>query len=633
MIVEQFLLETKNMLISHLYFDEKKLSIFDTFQTNHPHFQSFNINTDLKSIPNSDFFFIEVGESNKEKLKTLLGLLTKNKPIATYLFADDVENRLLLKFALHFGIADVLPLDNHETLFASIFTKNPTKLDDKLDVFRKIETGNKIEQSFPFFIFKEDSLIYANPKAQLLYEETNLAIIEERLTGDEELFKLLQNDKDTQLTLTFENDAHEEMHYLCLMKSFPHKNEKLLTMIHYTPEEEPKNCSAMLNRFDFIEMLKNKLAEQSIGDKRTSFILINISNLDKLNQLFKSTAIHESFKKFLNKIFYLKEENQEVVQWSPNLYIIVCEDLSFERVCEQTRYVQQELINVTVQEKITPIIISSALMSNNSDLNETLGYIEKISTKKMLPEDIEKVKFYQIDYLENVLDEQEQILYLMRNCVNNKIPIKLLNIYKGLCINTNSHVLKINEDTYHLYCENLQGYAMQLEGDTVLQAPNFSKDIKAEISLVDIKKSFVILKNLSFMPNSANNRQHTRVQTSIRTPILIRYGNKASAQGEILDISVNSIAMKVNGKSIKEDIKNQTIKLNFSLPNETGENGYVIMDIEAKVTCVLHKEDYSKVVVMLGALHKPYDDYLLHYMYTRQKELILEIRRATKVYN
>ena len=355
--------------------------------------------------------------------------------------------------------------------------------------------------------------------------------------------------------------------------------------------------------------------------------------MDKLNQLFKSTVLHESFKKFLTKIFHLKEENQEVVQWSPNLYVIVCENLSFERVCEQTRYVQQELINLTAEEKITPIIISSALMASQSDLNETLGYIEKISTKRMLPEDIEKVDFYQIDYLENILDEKEQIAYLMRNCVNNKIAIKLLNIYKGLCINTNSHILKITEDTYHLYCENLQGYAMQLEVDTVLQAPNFSKDIKAEVSLVDIKKSLVILKNLSFMPHSANNRQHTRVQTSIRTPILIRYGNKASAQGEVLDVSVNSIAMKVSGKSIKEDIKNQTIKLNFSLPNEIGENGYVIMDIEAKVTCILHKEDHTKVVVMLDALHKPYDDYLLHYMYTRQKELILEIRRASKVYN
>lgn len=57
------------------------------------------------------------------------------------------------------------------------------------------------------------------------------------------------------------------------------------------------------------------------------------------------------------------------------------------------------------------------------------------------------------------------------------------------------------------------------------------------------------------------------------------------------------------------------------------------MDIEAKVTFVAQHDEYTKVVVMLGALHKPYDDYLLHYMYTRQKELILEIRRASKVYN
>ena len=57
------------------------------------------------------------------------------------------------------------------------------------------------------------------------------------------------------------------------------------------------------------------------------------------------------------------------------------------------------------------------------------------------------------------------------------------------------------------------------------------------------------------------------------------------------------------------------------------------MDITAKVTYVGESEDHTKVVVMLGALKKPYDDYLLSYMYARQKELILEIRRATKVYN
>jgi hypothetical protein len=189
------------------------------------------------------------------------------------------------------------------------------------------------------------------------------------------------------------------------------------------------------------------------------------------------------------------------------------------------------------------------------------------------------------------------------------------------------------DNNYQISCENLQGYAMQLEGETVLQAPNFPKDIKAEIAMVDIKRAVVIIKNLKFMQNSANNRQHTRVQTSVRTPVLIKYAQRSSAQGDILDISVNSIAIKV-GKSFKdEDMLNQKVKLNFSLPNEQGENGYVIMNIEAKVTYIGQKSDYTKIVVMIENLPQPYDDYLLRYMYQRQKELIFEIRKATKAYN
>jgi len=58
-----------------------------------------------------------------------------------------------------------------------------------------------------------------------------------------------------------------------------------------------------------------------------------------------------------------------------------------------------------------------------------------------------------------------------------------------------------------------------------------------------------------------------------------------------------------------------------------------MMDIEGEVTLALEKDDHTKVVVLINGLKKPYDDYLLNYMYTRQKELILEIKRATKVYN
>lgn len=628
MLLEQFLHETRYLSIAHLYFDELTLTIFNHAKKEHTSFQTYDLHKELKSVPMADILFIEIGETTKDKLKLLVSLFAKHKPIITYLFADDVENRLLLKFALHFGITDVLPLKNEDNILFSIFSKNATKLDDKLYTFQKIELEKKIEHFFPFLVFQGKTLTYANAKAKMLYETNDLGALELKINQDEELCEALNANEDAQGSILIDKEI-----YLCVIKSFPQSSEKIVTLINYDPESEPKNCSSILNRFDFVDKLKDRLAQQSVTQTPISLVFINISNLDKLSKTFTSTTLYDAFKNLMQKLFQLKEEDQSVIQWSPNLYILMGEERSFEHACEQTKHLQKELIRATANEKITPIILSSAFHVESDDLNVVIDYIEKINTKTLLPHDIEKIKYFELEYLDHVIEEQEQITYLMHNCVNNKIPIKLLNIYKGLCINTNSYILKMSEDTYQMSCENLQGYAMQIEKETVLQAPNFPKDIKAEVSLVDIKRAYVVIKNLTFMPSSANNRQHTRVQTSIRTPVLIKYAQRSSAQGDIIDISVNSIAMKVSKLLREEEILNQKVRLSFSLPNEEGENGYVVMDIEAKVTYMLHKDEHTKIVVLLENLPKPYDDYLLRYMYNRQKELIFEIKKATKAYN
>jgi len=633
MLLEQFLHETRYLSIAHLYFDEEKLTIFDRAKKEHVSFQSFDLHKDLKTIPTADILFIEIGEGSKDKLKLLISLFAKHKPIVAYLFADDVENRLLLKFALHFGITDVLPLKNEENLLFSLFSKNPNKLDDKLYTFQKIELEKKIEHFFPFLVFQGETLTYANAKAKMLYETNDLSALQAKINRDEELSEALKENEDAQGSIVIETASANKEVYLCVIKSFPQSSEKILTLIQYDPESEQKNCSSILNRFDFVDKLKDRLAQQSVTKAPISLVFINISNLDKLSKTFTSTTLYDAFKNLMLKLFQLKEDDQEVIQWSPNLYILMGEERSFEHACEQTRYLQQELIHATANEKITPIILSSAFHVESDDLNVVIDYIEKINTKTLLPQDIAKIKYFELEYLDNVIEEQEQITYLMHNCVNNKIPIRLLNIYKGLCINTTSYIQKMAEDSYQMSCENLQGYAMQIEKETVLQAPNFPKDIKAEVSMVDIKRSFVVIKNLSFMPSSANSRQHTRVQTSIRTPVLIKYAQRSSAQGDILDISVNSIAMKAGKSFREEEMLNKKVRLNFSLPNDEGENGYVIMDIEAIVTYISQKDDITKIVVMIENLPKPYDDYLLRYMYNRQKELIFEIKKATKAYN
>jgi len=632
MTLEKFLRETRHMSVTHCFFETKELSIFGTLQREHPHFKIHNLANETNAYPPSDILFVEVGDGSKEKLKFLLKLLTQCKPLISYVFSSDVENRLLLKFALHFGITDVLPLRNEISLLDSIFTKNPTKVDEKLNTFHKLAIEHQMEQCFAFFIFKETELVYANAKAKALFSQTDLLTIEKTLFEDEDIFSMLKSDVGDQRTIVIENESHEKNHYLCSVHSLSRSHEKILTFMEQHAPVHDNGCSAIVTRFDFIERLKDKMVQHSVTQKPLSLIFFNISNLDKLGQTFTNVHLYESLKKLLAKIFQFKLPHQELAQWSPNLYVLLCENCDFKDASEQTRYLHQQLVDATLEEKITPIVVSSTLCTQTHTLNDLLYYMDKISTRTLLPSELQKLKFYEIGFLDNVSDPKEQIAYLMRNCIHNKIPIKLLNIYKGLCINTNSFIIKYSDDAYHLYCENLQGYAMQIEGETVLQAPNFPKDIKAEVSLVDIKKAFVVIKNLNFMPYSANNRQHTRVQTSIRTPIQIKYAQKLSLQGEIVDISVNSIAMKCS-KILKENLLNQNVRLSFSLPYEEGENGYVMMEIEGKVTLAAQREDHTKVVVLLGGLKKPYDDYLLHYMYNRQKELILEIRRATKVYN
>jgi len=451
MLLEQFLLETRFLTLAHFYFLEKELTFFDPLKVKHPHFNTYDLTSTTQSFPSADILFVEMGDSSKEKLKLLLGIFTKHKPIMAYLFVHDVENKLLLKFALHFGSTDVLPLRNDTLLLSSIFNKNANKLDEKLYTYQKIELEKKIEHFFPFFVFQGNILTYANGQAKKLYLTNTLTDIQNKINCNEELSEALQSNEEAEGSIVIENEFHERHDYLCIIKSFPESDEKIMTLMNYNPEDAPKNASTILNRFDFIDRLKDRLAQQSVTNTAISLIFVYISNIDKLSKTFTNTTLYEAFKDLLVTLAQLKEEGQEIIQWSPNLYIVLGENQTFAHTCEQTRHIQQELINHTINEKITPIIISSAFQVESKDLNEVIDYIEKINTKSLSSQDIEKINYYELEYLEHVIEEKEQIGYLMYNCMNNKIPIKLLNIYKGLCINTNSYILKMNDESYYLH--------------------------------------------------------------------------------------------------------------------------------------------------------------------------------------
>ena len=89
-----------------------------------------------------------------------------------------------------------------------------------------------------------------------------------------------------------------------------------------------------------------------------------------------------------------------------------------------------------------------------------------------------------------------KISHYFESCIANQTPLRLLNIYKGLCINTTSNVLKIKDKSYFLQCESLQAYSMQFDKKTTIQSPDLPRDIEADIKFVNVEQDYAIMENL-----------------------------------------------------------------------------------------------------------------------------------------
>jgi len=360
-----------------------------------------------------------------------------------------------------------------------------------------------------------------------------------------------------------------------------------------------------------------------------SIVCFNISNYQRLIESSDSMIIHDFIKKLIEKLNFYKDSCQVLSQWNPHFFIFLIERDNFDNVKQQLDLMHQKLIYSELADNISPIITSSALSIDKLDINNIIDSIEEMGSHDFKSTDFNSDDYFEINHFNNYIEEDEQIYHYFQSCVANKTSLKLLNIYKGLCINTYSKILKIKENSYFLHCENLQAYSMKFDNKTIIQSPDLPKDIEADIKYINIEKQYVIVENLKYLEFSANNRQHTRVQPSIRMPLTFRY-DKYSYQGEILDISTQAIAIKFN-HSLTDGLSTKKVELQFKIPDDSMSEGFAFMDITGKVVNVSEVDlTKSKIIVMINP-EVPYDSYLLKYIYDRQKELILELKRATKV--
>ncbi len=614
----------RNINFTHVYFKNKSLSFLEKYKNLFANYTETNLSSDSPKKEHGNIIFLEFPTLSKESFKILNIFVKHNIHKEIYIFTNEQDNILLLKFVIHFSLNKLYPLNIKEKEIESILLSGSKKHLIKTEEKRELEISRTLNHTFPILILKEKTLIFANQKSRKLFKLNSLSKIDFYIKENDEFLSFVESD-DNRCELIIEDENDQEWEYLLFKENSPNKN-KIITMV---PVNRVDNTVfSISDRFEFLEDLKDKLAQYSVSNTPISLILINISNYEKLKKTSTSIELHEFVKNFINKLLQIKKPEQKLTQWDTHLFILVSVDEE-ETVKNDLSSIHQKLVYENEKSSIHPVISSSWLNIKDLELDDIIKSIEQISSRTFDNESFNSDDFFELNHLENFVDEREQIRYYLQSCIGNKTVIKLLNIYKGLCINTKSKVLKIKNDSYFVHCESLQGYSMQFDDKTVIQAPDLPQDIEADVVYVNIDKSYAVLENLKFLKTSANNRQHTRVQPSLRTPIMIKYG-KYSYQGDIMDISTNAIAIKFN-RIMDEKILNKDVELKFKLPDDDEENGFVYMEIEGKITYIGELDtNKSKVVVMLN-LVRPYDSYLLKYMYQRQKELILELKKAVKL--
>ena len=478
-------------------------------------------------------------------------------------------------------------------------------------------------------MFHKQDLVFANEKIKNIFNTKKLSEIASIVKNSEEIYTLITQNKNKKQNIVMENSDGEEWSYGFYLNIFKNCNDKLLTII---PEYKVKNTEAFLstiNRFQFIENLKDRLAQNSIEQIPMSIVCINISNYQKLLESSSSMVIHNFLKKFIEKLCSYKDSYEGLSQWNPHFFIFLIERNSFENVKQQLDSIHQKLIYNEIDDIVSPIITSSALNVEKLNINDIIDSIEEIGSHDFNCKEFNSSDYFEINHFNDYVEENEQIYHYFQSCIANQTSLKLLNIYKGLCINTASKILKIKDNSYFLHCENLQAYSMKFDNKTIIQSPDLLKDVEADIKYINIEKQYAIVENLKYLEFSANNRQHTRVQPSIRMPLTFRY-ERYSYQGEILDISTQAIAIKFN-QFLSDEFNSKEVELQFKIPDDSMNDGFAFIDVTGKVVNISEVDiTKSKLIVMIN-LEAPYDSYILKYLYDRQKELILELKRAIKV--
>ena len=142
---------------------------------------------------------------------------------------------------------------------------------------------------------------------------------------------------------------------------------------------------------------------------------------------------------------------------------------------------------------------------------------------------------------------QDELIRVFQKITQNNQYIRLLNIYKGLPINNEATITKIESAYIEVETDRYQTVCLFLDRETFIQSHHFQYTIKARVYKVDPEKKRAILYGFETVQSGIGERSQVRVEPDEPISAVLQVKDAMSTiQGELADISQNGIGLSID---------------------------------------------------------------------------------------
>ncbi len=580
---------------------------------------SLDINT-IDTVDNYDAYIIELEETDNTISSKLRAIFKHKSNPLIYFIVPQKYNLMFFQLSYLLGAKDLITQGIETKKFIQKIVED--KKSHKREHFELL-VGHANIKTQSFMIYRDMKLVYTSAKLLEKFESENFESFQKNILHKLDIKSLLNQDGMNENFIS--PDTTMSKKYIATTVSVT-DNEKVI-FIKPRPQEENK-LDFISSRVTFIELLKERLIQRDIIYNELSAITLNIQNIKSLQKELNILDLENLLIDLLNFVESILERQVIFAQIELDFYVILFENISYEEINIRAKNFNTKTINYIATQKYKPLIDIHTFNLNSLDFSEIISTFNNIKNQDMKLEEPNSISIKHITDKQGVITEKS----LLNDAFKHSAKIKILNIYHGLVINTPSKILKVTKDSIYISFESLQGVVINIEKRTILQSPIFLQDIEATVKKIDLTRKIVMLENFKFLKTNANSRKYSRVTTSTKTPVSILF-NGTTINGQILDLSIKSIAIKTKYTQNIDTIKTQDVSLAFNIPNLKSNDGFSRLKINAKVIVIsmTGTHDSCKIICDIDENHMN-DSLLMQYIYERQKELIIELKKTAQLH-